>query len=109
MPRKKLRSSPGKRSSGKIARAKPVARAPAALAKMNAAAAASPPSAGRPAPRRRISALASGPGAPEAHRAMALAAAPAPQEPVLELTDIQGNILAGFNKDFQSFLFIRIN
>jgi Dyp-type peroxidase family len=29
-------------------------------------------------------------------------------EPVLNVTDIQGNILAGFNKDFMTFLFLRI-
>src|SRR5258708_7661297 len=29
-------------------------------------------------------------------------------EPVLNVAEIQGNILAGFNKDFQSFLFLRI-
>lgn len=31
-----------------------------------------------------------------------------PQEPVLDIADIQGNILAGFNKDFQTLLFLRI-
>jgi Dyp-type peroxidase family len=31
-----------------------------------------------------------------------------PQEEVLEVADIQGNILAGFNKDFQCFLFLKI-
>ena len=31
-----------------------------------------------------------------------------PAEPVLEIQDIQGNILAGFNKDFQIFLFLKI-
>ncbi|MBW4622749.1 MAG: Dyp-type peroxidase [Cyanosarcina radialis HA8281-LM2] len=31
-----------------------------------------------------------------------------PQEEVLEIADIQGNILAGFNKDFQCFLFLKI-
>lgn len=30
------------------------------------------------------------------------------QEEVLEIADIQGNILAGFNKDFQWFLFLKI-
>lgn len=30
-------------------------------------------------------------------------------EPVLDLDDIQGNILAGFNKDYQTFLFLRID
>jgi Dyp-type peroxidase family len=29
-------------------------------------------------------------------------------EPLLDVADIQGNILAGFNKDFQTFLFLRI-
>jgi len=29
-------------------------------------------------------------------------------EPLLNVADIQGNILAGFNKDFQTFLFLRI-
>ncbi|GAC1394477.1 MAG: Dyp-type peroxidase [Ktedonobacteraceae bacterium] len=32
-----------------------------------------------------------------------------PGEEVLEVDDIQGNILAGFNKDFQTFLFIKIH
>jgi Dyp-type peroxidase family len=31
------------------------------------------------------------------------------QEEVLEIADIQGNILAGFNKDFQCFLFLKIH
>ncbi len=31
-----------------------------------------------------------------------------PVEPVLDIADIQGNILAGFNKDYQSYLFLRI-
>ncbi|MBW4609009.1 MAG: Dyp-type peroxidase [Hassallia sp. WJT32-NPBG1] len=31
-----------------------------------------------------------------------------PPEEVLAVEDIQGNILAGFNKDFQSFLFLKI-
>jgi len=35
-------------------------------------------------------------------------AAPGPVEPVLNIADIQGNILAGFNKDYQSYLFLRI-
>ena len=30
------------------------------------------------------------------------------REPVLEIEEIQGNILAGFNKDFQTLLFLRI-
>src|SRR5438067_417630 len=30
------------------------------------------------------------------------------EEPVLDIHDIQGNILAGFNKDYQAFLFFRI-
>lgn len=29
-------------------------------------------------------------------------------EPILNIREIQGNILAGFNKDFQTFLFLRI-
>jgi Dyp-type peroxidase family len=33
----------------------------------------------------------------------------APTEDLLEVNDIQGNILAGFNKDFQTFLFLKIN
>src|SRR5437879_3829932 len=33
---------------------------------------------------------------------------PGPDEPVLEISQIQGNILAGFNKDYQTFLFLRI-
>jgi len=37
------------------------------------------------------------------------AAPAAPEEPVLEIEDIQGNILAGFNKDHQAFVFLRIN
>ena len=37
------------------------------------------------------------------------AAATSIEEEVLEIADIQGNILAGFNKDFQEFLFLRIN
>jgi Dyp-type peroxidase family len=36
------------------------------------------------------------------------AIAGAPVEDVLEVDDIQGNILAGFNKDFQRFLFLKI-
>jgi Dyp-type peroxidase family len=32
-----------------------------------------------------------------------------PVEEVLEVDDIQGNILAGFNKDFQTFLFLKIH
>lgn len=31
-----------------------------------------------------------------------------PIEPVLELADVQGNILPGFNKDHQAFLFVRL-
>jgi Dyp-type peroxidase family len=31
------------------------------------------------------------------------------QEDVLEIDEIQGNILAGFNKDFQTFLFLKIH
>src|SRR4051812_16052166 len=31
-----------------------------------------------------------------------------PEEPVLNIDNIQGNILAGFNKDFQTLLFVRI-
>ncbi len=33
---------------------------------------------------------------------------PLEQEPLLELDDIQGNGLAGFNKDFQAFIFLAI-
>lgn len=33
----------------------------------------------------------------------------APREELLNVDDIQGNILAGFNKDFQTFLFLKIN
>lgn len=33
---------------------------------------------------------------------------PNEQEPVLDINDIQGNILVGFNKNFQSFLFLKI-
>jgi Dyp-type peroxidase family len=36
------------------------------------------------------------------------ALAAAPGEPVLNINEIQGNIVAGFNKDFQTFLFLRI-
>ncbi len=36
------------------------------------------------------------------------ARAAAPGEPVLNINDIQGNIVAGFNKDFQTFLFLRL-
>ena len=36
------------------------------------------------------------------------AAAAGPDEPVLNINDIQGNIVAGFNKDYQTFLFLRI-
>src|SRR5512135_1869330 len=32
-----------------------------------------------------------------------------PQEPVLNLINIQGNILAGFNKDFQTLLFLEVS
>lgn len=32
-----------------------------------------------------------------------------PREDILEVDQIQGNILAGFNKDFQRFLFLRVN
>jgi Dyp-type peroxidase family len=32
----------------------------------------------------------------------------APEEPVLEVDEIQGNILVGFNKDFQAFVFLQI-
>ena len=46
------------------------------------------------------------------NRYPALAASPlsaiAPVEPVLNVTDIQGNIVAGFNKDYQTFLFLRM-
>jgi Dyp-type peroxidase family len=31
-----------------------------------------------------------------------------PKEPELDVTNIQGNILAGFNKDYQTLLFVRI-
>ncbi len=31
------------------------------------------------------------------------------QEPLLEVDDIQGNILAGFNKDWQSLIALRIH
>jgi Dyp-type peroxidase family len=31
-----------------------------------------------------------------------------PQEPVLDIDNIQGNILGGFNKDFQTLLFLKI-
>jgi hypothetical protein len=30
-------------------------------------------------------------------------------QPVLDFDDIQGNILAGFNKDHQTFLFVRLS
>ena len=30
----------------------------------------------------------------------------APEEPVLDVRNIQGNVLAGFNKDFASFIFL---
>src|SRR4051812_45464904 len=46
-------------------------------------------------------------------RALALSArqgqapANAPEEPVLDMNDIQGNSLVGFNKDHQAFLFLR--
>src|SRR2546421_1916843 len=30
-------------------------------------------------------------------------------EDILEVSDIQGNILAGFNKDYQAFLFLKIH
>jgi Dyp-type peroxidase family len=36
-------------------------------------------------------------------------AIPLNSEPLLEMEDIQGNILAGFNKDHQAFLFLAIN
>lgn len=32
----------------------------------------------------------------------------APKEPMLDIRDIQGNILAGFNKDYQTLLFLKI-
>lgn len=32
----------------------------------------------------------------------------APTEPVLRVQEIQGNSLAGFNKDYQAFLFVKI-
>src|SRR4051812_48917506 len=32
----------------------------------------------------------------------------APEEPVLDVHEIQGNVLVGFNKDHQTFLFFRI-
>jgi Dyp-type peroxidase family len=32
----------------------------------------------------------------------------APPEPVLDVADIQGNVLVGFNKDYQTFLFLQI-
>src|SRR5262249_4435424 len=31
-----------------------------------------------------------------------------PEEPILDIRDIQGNILVGFNKDHQAFLFFQI-
>ncbi len=37
-----------------------------------------------------------------------MTAAVGPDEPVLDVGDIQGNILAGFNKDHQSYLYLRI-
>jgi len=37
-----------------------------------------------------------------------LSRSPRPKEPVLDVTNIQGNILAGFKKDYQTFLFLRI-
>ena len=43
---------------------------------------------------------------PKRHAALAVSptitAAVGPDEPVLDVDDIQGNILAGFNKDYQS-------
>ena len=33
----------------------------------------------------------------------------APDEPVLRVSEIQGNIVAGFNKDFQTLIFLRID
>lgn len=32
-----------------------------------------------------------------------------PEEPVLEVTEIQGNILAGFNKDYQALIYLKIH
>ena len=31
-----------------------------------------------------------------------------PQEPMLAVNQIQGNVIPGFNKDFQAFLFLKI-
>jgi len=49
---------------------------------------------------------------PKRHAALAVSptitAAVGPDEPVLDVDDIQGNILAGFNKYYQSYLFLRI-
>jgi Dyp-type peroxidase family len=47
-------------------------------------------------------------GRAEVEAAAAPAPAGAPPEPVLDLEDIQGNILSGFNKDFQVLLLLRI-
>src|ERR1700756_3390310 len=33
----------------------------------------------------------------------------APEEPILEVTEIQGNVLVGFNKDYQHFVFLEIS
>jgi Dyp-type peroxidase family len=40
---------------------------------------------------------------------MAVPAIKLPTEDLLEINDIQGNSLAGFNKDFQMFLFVKIH
>src|ERR687887_2162623 len=52
----------------------------------------------REAPSVSLTPNGADPARPDAH-----------DEPLLELKNIQGNIVAGFNKDFQTLLFLRID
>lgn len=45
---------------------------------------------------------------PESPAGAAASMPGAPEEPVLDVRDIQGNSLVGFNKDHQAFLFFQI-
>ncbi|MEH2423958.1 MAG: Dyp-type peroxidase [Nostoc sp.] len=44
----------------------------------------------------------------EGQQTKAFSAVPAPDEPILNVNNIQGNILGGFNKDYQALLFLEI-
>src|SRR5688572_12900711 len=78
----------------------PPARAAAGLAMAGAAAPA------RPRPGRALALAVAAPPALSASQGRP--PADAPVEPELDVDDIQGNALVGFNKDFQAFLFFRI-